>query len=110
LCRRGNKSPAPPAVTAPRGGELNPQRLKKKAAYIRQFLEANRGKERIGESGNEIQSNVTDNGSAKIKGPHGVIHGYTGIAAADSKAQVIVCAEAHGTDCEGGYFPEYRII
>jgi hypothetical protein len=25
---RGNKSPAPPAVTAPRGGELNPKRLK----------------------------------------------------------------------------------
>jgi hypothetical protein len=26
---RGNKSPAPPVSTAPRGGELNPQRLKK---------------------------------------------------------------------------------
>jgi hypothetical protein len=49
---------------------------------------------------------VTDNESAKIKGPHGVIQGYTGIAAADAKAQVIVSAEAHGTDYEGGVFPD----
>jgi hypothetical protein len=67
-------------------------------------LEENRGKERIGEGGKEIQSNVTDNESAKIKGPHGVIQGFMGIAAADSKAQVIVCAEAHGTDYEGPGF------
>jgi hypothetical protein len=49
---------------------------------------------------------VTDNGSAKIKSPHGVIQGYTGIAAADTKAQVTVCAEVHGTDWEGGVFPD----
>ena len=34
-----------------------------------------------------------------------MIQGYTGIAAADSKAQVIVCAQAHGTDYEGEVFP-----
>jgi hypothetical protein len=44
--------------------------LKKKAAYIKQFPEANRGKERIGAGRNEIQSNVTGNESGKIKGPH----------------------------------------
>ena len=81
------------------------KKLQKKAEYIKKFLAANEGKERMGVSGKEIQSNVTDNESAKIKGPHGVIQGYTGIAAADSKAQVIVCAQAHGTDYEGGVFP-----
>jgi transposase len=81
------------------------KKLKKKAEYIKKFLEENEGKERKGSGGKEIQSNVTDNESAKIKGPHGVIQGYTGIAVADSKAQVIVCAEAQGTDYEGGVFP-----
>ena len=68
------------------GGEkfaIDRRRLSSNAAK-----ETNERKERMGVSGKEIQSNVTDNESAKIKGPHGVVQGYTGIAAADSKAQV----------------------
>jgi hypothetical protein len=61
---------------------------------------------RVGVSGSEVQSNVTDNESAKIKGPHGVIQGYNGIAVADSKEGIIVAAEAFGVDYEGGVFPE----
>ena len=48
---------------------------------------------------------MTDNESAKIKGPHGVIQGYNGITAVDSANQIIVAAEACGTDYEGGEFP-----
>jgi transposase len=86
-------------------------KLKRKADRIGGFLETEKakagGKEsgRVGISGKEIQSNVTDNESAKIKGPHGIIQGYSGIAAADAEAGVIVAAEAFGTDCEGGAFP-----
>ena len=78
-------------------------RIKHKAAYIRRFLAG--AKERVGVSGKEIQSNVTDNESAKIKGPHGIIQGYNGITVADSANQIIVAAEACGTDYEGGEFP-----
>jgi transposase len=83
------------------------EKFNKKAAYIGRFLESTEDEPgRVGVSGKEVQSNVTDNESAKIKGPHGIIQGYTGIAAADSKAGVIVAAEAFGTDYEGGAFPE----
>jgi uncharacterized protein YdcH (DUF465 family) len=85
-------------------------KLKKKADYTGEFLESEKAKAggteggRIGISGKEIQSNVTDNESAKIKGPRGIIQGYNGIAVADAKAGVIVAAEAFGTDYEGGAF------
>ena len=80
------------------------EKLMKKADYIKNFLKETKEEKKIGESGKEVQSNVTDNESAKIKGPHGVIQGYNGIAIADSKAQVIVASEAFGTDYEGGAF------
>ena len=82
------------------------EKLMKKADYIKNFLKETKGKKKTGESGKEVQSNVTDNESAKIKGPHGVIQGYNGIAVADSKAQVIVASEAFGTDYEGGAFED----
>jgi transposase len=61
--------------------------------------------ERKGSRGDEIQSNITDNESAKIQGPHGVIQGYNGIAVADSENQVIVAAEVFGSVYEGEQFP-----
>jgi transposase len=61
--------------------------------------------ERKGSRGKEIQSNITDNESAKIQGPHGIIQGYNGIAAADSKNQVIMAAEVFGSVYEGEQFP-----
>ncbi|MDR2783057.1 MAG: IS1182 family transposase, partial [Treponema sp.] len=44
----------------------------------------------------EETSNITDRESAKIKGAHGYIQGYNGIAA----------AEAFGSEGESEYFPE----
>jgi len=40
--------------------------------------------------------NITDPDSAKMKTSHGVIQGYTGVAAVDERDQVIVYAEAFG--------------
>ena len=68
--------------------------LRKASRKIRDFLAEN--EEKIGSSGKPIQSNITDNESAKMKTSHGVIQGYIGVAAVDAKHQVVVHAEAHG--------------
>jgi len=68
--------------------------LRKASRKIRDFLAENG--EKIGSSGKPIQSNITDNESAKMKTSHGVIQGYIGVAGVDAKHQVVVHAEAHG--------------
>jgi hypothetical protein len=60
---------------------------------------------RTGDGGGEVQSNITDGESAKMKGAHGYIQGYNGIAVADSANQVIVAADAIGSGSESGSFP-----
>jgi transposase len=80
------------------------ERMEQKAERILEFLETH--EERRGAGGEIIKSNVTDNESGKIKGPHGVIQGYNGIAVADAKNQVIVAANAYGSGSEGQFFPE----
>ncbi|MDR1469735.1 MAG: transposase [Spirochaetaceae bacterium] len=77
------------------------ERIEKKLKYIDHFLETAEARE--GAAGEEVKSNITDNGSAKIKGAHGYIQGYNGIAVADSKNQVTVAAETFGTGSE--HFP-----
>jgi len=69
-------------------------RLKQKADHIDQFLSQN--KPRIGSSGKEIQSNVTDNESAKLATSHGVVQGYNANAMVDAKRQIVVHAQAFG--------------
>jgi len=78
------------------------QRLEKQEKKILRFLETH--EERRGSGGEIIQSNITDNQSGKIQGPHGVIQGYNGIAIADSENQVIVAANAYGSVAEGQFF------
>jgi transposase len=68
--------------------------LSGKAKKIREFLE--NSEERVGARGKPVKSNVTDNESAKMPSSHGVIQGYNGIAAVDSKQQVVVDAQAFG--------------
>jgi hypothetical protein len=80
------------------------ERLQKKLKYIDHFLK--RAEPRQGAGGEEVKSNITDNQSAKIKGAHGYIQGYNGIAVADSLNQVIVAAEAYGSGSENEYLPE----
>jgi transposase len=70
------------------------KRLKQKAENIEAFLAKNDPK--IGSRGKEIQSNVTDNESAKMATSHGVMQGYNANAIVDEKHQVVMHAEAFG--------------
>ena len=68
---------------------------------INDFLEIS--EKRTGKRNAEIKSNITDNESAKLTSSHGVVQGYTALAAVDSKHQVITCAHAAGSQNEGKY-------
>ncbi|MEW6716389.1 MAG: transposase [Chloroflexota bacterium] len=68
------------------------KRLQHQVERLSQFLQAQKPK--TGRSGGEIQSNVTDNQSAKMPTSHGVIQGYNTQALVDAKHQIIVHAEA----------------
>lgn len=76
------------------------QTLQHALSKIENFL-ATHG-ERIGRAGKEVQSNITDNESAKMKTDKGVVQGYTGVAIADEKHQVIIEAQAFGEGQEQG--------
>ena len=68
--------------------------LGKQVKKIREWLSNNDDK--MGKGGKPIQSNITDNESAKMKTSKGVIQGYDGVTTVDGKNQVIVHAEAFG--------------
>jgi transposase len=68
------------------------QRLQHQVERLNQFLQEEKPK--IGKGGKEVQSNLTDNQSAKMPSSHGVIQGYNAQALVDVKHQVIVLAEA----------------
>lgn len=76
------------------------RKLRATSRKLKQFLESE--PERKGVSGKTVKSNITDNESAKMKTSHGVIQGYTGVAAVDSQNQVVVHAEAFGQGQEHG--------
>jgi transposase len=69
-------------------------KLKAISEKIKKHLTTNDDK--IGSRGTPIKSNITDNDSTKMKTSHGVIQGYVGVSAVDSKRQVIIAAEAFG--------------
>jgi len=75
------------------------KRLKQKADRIEKFLSQNEPK--MGSSGKEIQSNVTDNDSAKLPSSHGVLQGYNANAIVDEKHQIVVHAEVFGKGEDG---------
>ena len=80
------------------------EKLEKKQKRILDFLQTH--EDRLGVGGEIIKSNITDNESGLIIGPHGVIQGYNGLAVADSKNQVVVSANAYGSVSEGQFFGE----
>ena len=75
------------------------KRLKRQAERIETFLANTEPKK--GTRGNEIQSNVTDNESAKMATSHGVVQGYNANAMVDEKHQVVVHAKAFGDGDDG---------
>lgn len=72
--------------------------LRRHINKVRNWLSDNNDK--IGKRGTPIKSNIIDNESAKIKTSKGVIQGYNGVTAVDSKNQIIVHAEAFGQASE----------
>jgi len=68
------------------------KRIAKEVKRLDRFLKTEQPKE--GKSKKEIQSNITDNQSAKMPTSHGVIQGYNAQAVVDDKRQIIVAAEA----------------
>jgi transposase len=61
---------------------------------------------KIGKSGEENKSNVTDNESAMIRAGSGYIQGYIGLAVSDDRNQVIVNADVVGSANEGESLPK----
>lgn len=74
--------------------EAKIKKLQRDSERIKKFLSESRP--RIGSQDKEIQSNITDNESAKMATSHGVQQGYNANAMVDEKHQVIVNAEAFG--------------
>jgi transposase/IS5 family transposase len=70
------------------------KRMNRQINRIDKFLKENNPKK--GKTKEEIQSNVSDNDSAKMPTAHGVIQGYNAQALVDDKHQIIVHAEAMG--------------
>ena len=93
--RQCDKQPEEEAQRAARKLE----RLQADARQLRAWLNDN-PEDRKGSKGRINLSNRTDNESAKMATSKGVIQGYTGVAAVDEKAQIIVDAQAHGTGSE----------
>ena len=79
------------------------KRLEQQAAKIEKWLSENDKK--IGVNKKELQSNVTDNDSAKMHTSHGTVQGYNGQAIVDSKQQVIVHGEAIGKGLDNDNIP-----
>jgi len=73
--------------------------IEARADKIKKFLANN--EPRLGPRGKEIQSNITDNESARLKSSHGWVQGYNGLALVDSKNQVIINGEVFGGNNEG---------
>jgi len=78
-------------------------RLKKQADRIESFLKQNDKK--VGENKKELNSNVTDNDSAKMHTSHGMVQGYNAQAIVDSKHQVIVHGQAIGKGLDNANLP-----
>jgi transposase len=74
--------------------EKQKKRLERQVQRLDKFLKENTPKP--GKSKTEVQSNVTDNESAKMPTSHGVIQGYNAQAIVDDKHQIIIHAEAFG--------------
>jgi len=74
--------------------------LLKNAKKFEDFLAENEPRQGEGKSKKEVQSNVTDNESAKMKTNKGVIQGFNLVAAADSKCQLILGLEGFGSGPE----------
>jgi len=84
----GNKMPADQQQTI--------DTLMKNARKIDDFLSTNEPRMGQGRRKQEVQSNITDNQSAKMTTSKGTIQGMACVTAADEKYQIIIHAQAFG--------------
>jgi transposase len=89
--------------SGPSRRERQIDKLQKQADRIESFLKQNDKK--IGENKKELNSNVTDNDSAKMHTSHGTVQGYNAQAIVDSKHQVIVHGQAIGKGLDNANLP-----
>lgn len=100
LARHREADAADADAASDRRAQATLDRLRTNARRIRAFLAT--GEKNLNAKGEERQSNLTDPESAKMKTSHGVIQGYTAVAAVDAKHHVIVHGAAHGEGQEHG--------
>ena len=80
--------------------------LERDIARIEKFLGTHEPRSGSSPRSGEVKSNITDNQSAKLKSSSGFIQGYNGLAAVDSKHQVILGTLAVGQQNEADLLPE----
>lgn len=80
----------------PRDQQQTIDTLMKNARKIDDFLSTNEPRMGQGRRKQEVQSNITDNQSAKMTTSKGTIQGMACVTAADEKHQIIVHAQAFG--------------
>ena len=80
----------------PRDQQQTIDTLMKNAKKIDDFLSTNEPRMGQGRRKQEVQSNITDNQSAKMTTSKGTIQGMACVTAADEKHQIIVHAQAFG--------------
>jgi Transposase DDE domain len=99
--KEGAEAPGTDGRTERDKSQAQVKRLAHQAARSEGFVAASGPKR--GKHGHEVQSNVTDNDSAKMHTAHGVLQGYNSQALVDAKHQVIVHAEAFGKGQDHGH-------
>lgn len=88
----------PPEGSGDHGRQQRIEALHREAQATREFLAREQPRRNL--KGQELKSNVTDNGSAKMATNKGVIQGYAAQAAVDASHQVIVAADVTGSGSE----------
>ena len=89
--------PPPPDIRKAETKQI--ETINRKVAKIEKWLQEN--EDRRGSRNKVVQSNITDNDSAKLKtASGGIIQGFTGVAMDDDKYQVIIGADAIGQNNE----------
>ena len=97
--RNEDDSDNPPPQDSRKAEEKQIETINRKVAKIEKWLQEN--EDRRGSRNKIVQSNITDNDSAKLKtASGGVIQGFVGVALDDDKHQVIVSADAIGQNNE----------
>ena len=92
-----------PADPEERGRRSRADRILRQAERIGTWLADNEAK--MGRQGREVQSNITDNDSAKMVTSHGAIQGYNAQALVDRKHQIIVHGDVFGSGQDHHHVP-----